>query len=380
MTGKRKETHPTTSFTISVPCSTANLGPGFDTLGCGLSMRMSVVVSFPQGEGASGLTVSYTGDSAHTVPLDPTLNLVTKTAIQTASSFGQLLPTPMHVAIENPIPLGRGLGSSGSAVVAGVLLANESLSLNMDTQRILDYCLQIEGHPDNITASILGGFVASYKRDNPSPPPPKTDSLAYTSTYHTLYPTLPPFPAPALHLGTHKRLPVSPTLKFVVTIPEFELQTKLARSVLPNSYTKPDVIFNLQRVAVLVSTLVSSATDPHALDDPAVIAESMQDRVHQTYRQHLVPGLSEILQLSYKTLPGLLGVCVSGAGPTVLCLATGNFEAIGQAVVDIFGKHSVEEAPGYDAGKANGHGGKKTPIKASFKVLEVSKDGFLVTR
>ncbi|KAI9352134.1 ribosomal protein S5 domain 2-type protein [Obelidium mucronatum] len=360
-------------FTVSVPCSTANLGPGFDTLGCGLSLRMSVTCTFP--DVGSGVTVSYSGDSPHTVPLDPARNLVSRTAIETAASFGQLLPT-MHIAIENPIPLGRGLGSSGTAVVAGVVLANEALGLGMDTQRILDYCLSIEGHPDNITASILGGFVASYKREHPDPAPARVESAAYKQSYAKLYPSLvPAFEAPPLNLGRHLRLKVSPKIKFVVTIPEFELQTKLARSVLPQDYPKADVIYNLQRLAVLVATLTSADA---SLIDPAVISEAMHDRVHQKYRQHLVPGLPEILSLSYKNLPGLLGVCVSGAGPTVLCLATDNFEQIGNAVVDIFGKHTVDEAPGYEGSRES----KKTKvgIKASFKVLEVSTDGFLVTR
>ncbi|KAJ3288922.1 hypothetical protein HDU79_004451 [Rhizoclosmatium sp. JEL0117] len=371
---KRKELHDGTPFTVSVPCSTANLGPGFDVLGCGLGMRMSVTCTFPESD--KGLTVSYNGDSPHTVPLDPSRNLITRTAIQTAASFGQLLPTPMHVAIENPIPLGRGLGSSGTAVVAGVVLANESLGLGMDTQRILDYCLAIEGHPDNITASILGGFVASYKREHPDPAPPKKETIEYKQNYSTLYPDVPDFEAPPCNLGKHLRLKVSPKIKFVVTIPEFELQTKLARSVLPQEYPKADVIYNLQRLAVLVSTLTS---DDAKDIDPAVISEAMHDRVHQKYRQHLVPGLPEILSLSYKTLPGLLGVCVSGAGPTVLCLATDNFEKIGQTVVDIFGKHSVDEAPGYEKQKGV-KGSKKVGIKASFKVLEVSAEGFTVSR
>ncbi|KAJ3031600.1 UNVERIFIED_CONTAM: hypothetical protein HDU68_002203 [Siphonaria sp. JEL0065] len=360
------------SFTISVPCSTANLGPGFDTLGCGLSMRMSVTCTFPRS--AKGVTVSYSGDSPQTVPLEPARNLISRTAIDTAASFGQLLPS-MHIAIENPIPLGRGLGSSGTAVVAGVVLANEALNLGMDTQRILDYCLQIEGHPDNITASILGGFVASYKRDDPEPAPKRIETAEFTANYKTLYPTLqPPHEAPQMNLGRHLRLAVSPKIKFVVTIPEFELHTKLARSVLPQDYPKHDVIYNLQRLAVLVAMLTNSNVDAI---DPSIISEAMQDRVHQKYRQHLVPGLPEILQLSYKTLPGLLGVAVSGAGPTVLCLATDNFEKIGQAVVDIFEHHSVDEAPGYEHLKGAKDAKK---IKASFKVLEVSAEGVLVTR
>ncbi|KAI8622778.1 ribosomal protein S5 domain 2-type protein [Chytriomyces sp. MP71] len=360
-------------FTVTVPCSTANIGPGFDTLGVGLSMYLRLEVTF---EGASGFTVSYEGDSPHTVPLDPQKNLVTRTAIQTAYSCGQLLPEDIHVKIINPIPLGRGLGSSGSAVVAGVVLANEACDLGMDTQRILDYCLKIEGHPDNITASILGGFVASYNREVSDPAPKYELSADFKEDYARRFPNVPAYDTPNLNIGRHLRLKISSKVKFVVTIPEFELQTKLARSVLPVEYPKGDVIFNIQRVAVLLSSLASEE-----VPDPAVIAEAMHDRVHQKYRQHLVPGLPEILKLSYKTMPGLLGVCVSGAGPTVLCLATDHFDTIGKAVCGIFGKHAVAEAANESNGLSyqNGSKGTAAGIKASYRILEVSENGFTVT-
>ncbi|KAJ3235190.1 hypothetical protein HDU78_005316 [Chytriomyces hyalinus] len=333
-------------------------------------MSMQIAVSFADQE---GFTVSYEGDSPHTVPLDPQRNLVTRTAIQVASSYGQLLPDNMHVKIINPIPLGRGLGSSGSAVVAGCVLANEACGLGMDTQRILDYCLSIEGHPDNITASILGGLVASYCREAADPPPPKHEAADFKSKYAKRFPNVPEFEAPASNLGSHLRLKISSKIKFVVTIPEFELQTKLARSVLPKEYVRADVIFNIQRVAVLISSLANE----DALD-ASVISEAMHDRVHQKYRQHLVPGLPDILKLTHKTLPGLLGVCVSGAGPTVLCLATDNFDKIGETVCGIFAQHLVSEASASGASETTTNGHHKG-IKASYQVLEVSESGFTVS-
>ncbi|KAI8827456.1 hypothetical protein BJ741DRAFT_658375 [Chytriomyces cf. hyalinus JEL632] len=282
---KRKEPAQQRPFTVTVPCSTANIGPGFDTLGVGLSMSMQIAVSFAD---QKGFTVSYEGDSPHTVPLDPERNLVTRTAIQVASSYGQLLPGNMHVKIINPD------STCGSAV------PTEACGLGMDTQRILDYCLSIEGHPDNITASILGGLTLNQSTPNG-------------------FPNVPKFEAPASNLGSHLRLKISSKIKFV-------LQTKLARS---------DVIFNIQRVAL----------------DASVISEAMHDRVHQKYRQHLVPGLPDILKLTHKSLPWTTRVSASAVqGRLFLCLATDNFDKIGE-----------------------------TGIKASYQVLEVSESGFMVS-
>ncbi|KAJ3334001.1 hypothetical protein HDU76_013648 [Blyttiomyces sp. JEL0837] len=347
-------------FTITVPASTSNIGPGFDVLGIALSMSMSVIATIPAPNTASGIHVTYEGDSPDTVPLDAAKNLVTKTALQVAGSCNTTLPESMQVHIINPIPLGRGLGSSGAAVVAGVTLASEACNLGFSQQRILDYCFLIEGHPDNVTASILGGFVASYKREHPDQN--ATSNSAPTSVVNHITPpshthlSLPMEP-PAMNMGRHIKLPFSSKIKLVVTIPEFELQTKLARSVLPAAYPKADVIFNLQRLAVLVSMLGSDTADAD------VISEAMQDKIHQSYRQHLVPGLPKILKLSHREIPGLIGICVSGAGPTVLALAVSNFDAIGAKVQAIFGAN-------------NGPDGN--PIKSSYKVLDLAEEGVVV--
>ncbi|KAJ1552448.1 hypothetical protein HK405_011290 [Cladochytrium tenue] len=360
---------PARHFTIRVPASTANLGPGFDVLGVALSLEMSVDVAVPDPDatpGTAGITISYDGDSAQSVPLEPSRNLVLRTAMEVAGSVGRTLPPSMRVRVRNPIPLGRGLGSSGAAVVAGIALANEALALGMDQQRVLDYALDIEGHPDNITASIMGGFVASYSREHQ--PLAAAADVAGPSQPQLQQPQSPPtaageglslpFAAPPHGAGCHVRLPLSPRVRFVVAVPDFELATKVARAVLPASYSRRDVVFNLQRLAVLTAALSGGAARGVGgadLLDPLVVGEAMQDRVHQGYRQHLVPGLREALGLSGVSahgggggegngesngvgLPGLLGVTISGAGPTVLALATDNFDAIGQALVGAFAR------------------------------------------
>lgn len=382
MTGKRKQIH------IRVPASTSNIGPGFDVLGLTLSLYLTVNATVPLDPPPADdepVKITYTGDSPHTVPLVAEKNLITKTALFVAHTYGTTLPAGMLVEIDNPIPLGRGLGSSGAAVVAGTLLANAACDLGLPHERLLDFCLLEEGHPDNVTASLMGGFVAGYLRKNldeiinmdletkmnelyasehpngavlarpvsprpstprsstprpstPSPAASKTSSPVLAGSENT--PTLTQIKAelkvPAC-IGSYQPLPVNPQIRAVTVVPDFEVQTKLARAVLPPHYTRPDVVFNLQRLAILTHAL------GHETLDPVLISECMQDKVHQMYRQHLVPGLPQILQLTPQNCPGLLGICVSGAGPTVLCLADRNFEEIGAMVKGIWDKEHTAE-------------------------------------
>ncbi|KAJ3195599.1 hypothetical protein HK101_011662 [Irineochytrium annulatum] len=341
------------AITIQVPASTANIGPGFDVLGMALGKHLVLKVTIPAPDNRQGIIVSYEGDSASTVPLSPSSNLITRTAIQVAACHSKSLPPSVAVHIINPIPLGRGLGSSGSAVVAGVALASEACGLKLSIQRVLDYCMAIEGHPDNITASILGGFVGSYVRSDVDP----GDEHEQEGD-DDIYPGVKRLLTPKEGLATHVKLRISQRVRAVVVIPQFEVATKLARSVLPPTYSRADVVFNLQRVAVLCSEL--GQDEPR----PDVVSDAMRDMVHQKYRQHLVPGLAEILQLSPAALPGLLGTCLSGAGPTVLALATSNFEEIGRRIVDVFARGRTAD------GKA---------IEAKYEVLDITDEGLSVT-
>lgn len=388
MTGKRKQIH------IRVPASTSNIGPGFDVLGLTLSLYLTIDASLaldPAPPADAPIRITYTGDSPHTVPLDAEKNLITKTALFVAHTYGTTLPPGLEVSINNPIPLGRGLGSSGAAVVAGTLLANAACDLGLAPERLLDFCLLEEGHPDNVTASLMGGFVAGYLRKNledimkqnledrvnaeyeaakanggiPRPPSPRpsTPSSAPGSRGASPVVRANGSVTDAAHvkaemrvpvcIGSYQPLPVSPAIRAVTVVPDFEVQTKLARSVLPNSYTRPDVVFNLQRLAILTHAL------GHETPDPVLISECMQDRVHQTYRQHLVPGLPEILQLTPQNCPGLLGICVSGAGPTVLALADRNYEEVGAKVKAIWDRSKTVE-------------GK--PIESKVWILDIVKD------
>ncbi|KAJ1659150.1 Trihydroxynaphthalene reductase [Dispira simplex] len=369
-------------FEISVPASSANIGPGFDTLGLAFSLhlRLQVHVDRTTPSRAARLdehhqeiedvarnvelctlfdqsvTIRYTEQNSHELAVKPSRNLITKTAWYVLRCHGLLVfPYPVDVIIDNPIPLGRGLGSSGAAVVAGVALANTAASLGLSKDRLLDYALAIERHPDNVSASLLGGFVASYLDDTPNASATKLlESRFQPVDIHTqqtdafapsaMAPRMPP-----MGISRYVQLPWNPFIKAIAVIPQFQLATVKARAALPDTYTRADLVFNLQRLAVLTHAL---GQDP---PNPLLIHAAMSDRVHQIYRAALVPGLEDLLRTMVPTeFPGLLGLCLSGAGPTVIILAQENFDTIGKKACSIFAEHQV---------------------KASYQVLNVDRDG-----
>ncbi|KAI0296702.1 homoserine kinase [Russula brevipes] len=321
--------HPR-SFKIRVPATSANIGPGFDVVGLSLSLYLTLTVTVPAPSPSSaptatatatpaGPTISYTGQGADEVPLDAYKNLTTRVALYALRCNG--------------IPFGRGLGSSGAAVIAGVLLGDALGRLGLSRARMLDYALMVERHPDNVTAALVGGFVGSYLRE--------LDPSATQAASVPLSEVLPEYPPDAgPDWGRDPPLPpvgIGHYIRAVAIIPRFELSTATAREVLPQSYSRKDVVFNMQRLAVLTTALSRSPPDPD------LVYEAMKDRVHQPYRRGLIPGLPEVTSaITPETHPGLLGICLSGAGPTILALALSNFEAIAEDARKIFREKGVE--------------------------------------
>lgn len=331
------------AYTIRVPASSANIGPGFDVLGIGLNLFLEIHVSIKEGVETSAdpynVKLSYEGDGADGVPLQSDRNLVTQTALYILRCNDiHYFPNGTHVHVVNPIPLGRGLGSLGAAIVGGIMLGNEIGNLNLSKERMLDYCLLIERHPDNIAAAMLGGFVGSYLNELSSDETaaksvPLENILPKASTPKSSYEARPPPQA----IGQYLKYNWSSKVRCVAIIPNFEVKTDDSRAVLPSAYGKEDIVFNLQRLAVLTTAL--------GFEEPnhALIYEAMKDKIHQPYRATLIPGLVKVLSsVDPKSDPGLCGICLSGAGPTILCLATDNFDAIANRVIDIFSKAGVE--------------------------------------
>lgn len=345
---------------IKVPCSSANIGPGFDVIGLALNMYLEVTLtinnpSTTQSTAPLNCTITYTGINPEGIDLSPTNNLITRTALYVLRCHNiRSFPEGTHVHINNPIPLGRGLGSSGAAVVAGVVLGNVAGNLNLPKSRLLDFALMVERHPDNVAAALYGGFVGTYlneldPEDMARVEVPLAEVLPQPAGGEDtgLVPPIPPN-----DIGHFRRFGWSKSLKAVAIIPDFEVSTAKAREVLPQTYSRKDMIFNLQRIALL--TTVLSDTPP----DPSLIYSAMQDRIHQSYRAPLIPGLTGILSsVTPQTHPGLCGICLSGAGPTILALATENFEGIAEDVVGRFAKEGV---------------------KCVWKILEPAEDGTTV--
>lgn len=298
--------------------------------------------------------LSYEGDGAGGVPLQSEKNLVTQTALYIMRCNGmESFPNGTQIHVINPIPLGRGLGSSGAAIVGGIMLGNEIAGLNLSKERMLDYSLLIERHPDNIAAAMLGGFVGSYlnelsAEETEAKNVPLEHILPKESTPVEKHETRPP----PLDIGQYVKYNWNKKIRCVTIIPKFEVKTEDARAVLPEAYTKEDIVFNLQRLAVLTTAL--TAEQPNH----KVIYESMKDKIHQPYRAQLIPGFTRVLsEITPTSNPGLCGICLSGAGPTILCLATENFEEIAKSVIGIFEENGV---------------------KCSWKLLDLAYDGATV--
>jgi homoserine kinase len=273
---------------IIVPASTSNLGASFDTCGLALSLYLRVEVE-PTG---GPFQIIPSGEGADKVPRDDS-NLIIRAALFAAQQRKQTLPGAT-LRVDSQIPLSRGLGSSSSAIIAG-LSAYEALTGDkLSQQDFFDYALHFEGHGDNLAPSTLGGMVIAVVKD-------------YTDFSGTERRSL---------ITVRRQWPEE--IGIVVCIPEIELETAKMRSVLPRMVTRPDAIFNLQRGALLQAAIAER--------EFSLINEALRDRLHQPYRAPLAPGLEEVLALNdqTETCPGLLGVAISGAGSTLIALTLGD--------------------------------------------------------
>ncbi|MBE0341986.1 homoserine kinase [Paenibacillus sp. 28ISP30-2] len=256
---------------VRVPASTANLGPGFDTLGMALSLYAWVELK------EAGQTAFHLyGDEMNGISQDKT-NLIYKVAQMVFREAGVSVPE-LDISMYSDIPLTRGLGSSASAIVGALVAANTLIGSPLSDSKLFDMASAIEKHPDNVGASLFGGIIT-----------------AMWDGKH----------------AKHLRLEPDANLEVLVIIPDYQLSTSKAREVLPAHVSLKDAVYNVSHASMLVAALASGRTD--------LIAEAMQDRLHQPYRAALVPGMAEILQDAHHY--GALGVALSGAVPTLLALA-----------------------------------------------------------
>ena len=196
---------------------------------------------------------------------------------------------------------------------------------------MFDYCLMVERHPDNVAAALFGGFVGTFMKTL-SPADTARSEIPLSEVLPELSGGIDtgklPIHEPPLAIGSFHRFQFNEKIKSIVVIPDYRLDTSEARKRLPQSYNREDTVFNAQRCALLPVLL--SEDPPNA----AKISEAMRDRLHQPYRADLMPGFAKVLQhVTHDAYPGLLGVSLSGAGPSILALATTNLETIAEAII-----------------------------------------------
>lgn len=233
-------------FTIKVPATSANIGPGFDVVGLSLSLYLTLTVTLLDTPLAIPPVITYSGEGSDEVPLDAYKNLTTRVALYVLRCHGIQKFPPMSMHAHNEIPFGRGLGSSGAAVIAGVLLGNTLGDLKLSVSRMLDFALMVERHPDNVAAALIGGFVGSYLRE--------LDSAATEAASVPLSEVLPEYPPdagenwgrdppmPPLGIGHFIKFGWAKEIRALAIIPRFELSTAKARDVLPSTYSRRDLV------------------------------------------------------------------------------------------------------------------------------------------
>jgi len=255
---------------IKVPASTANLGPGFDSIGMALDLYLTLEV-----ENADKWEVIPLSEEMAEFPKDDS-NFIIKIAKMTAEKYHKVLP-PARIKVKSEIPLARGLGSSASAIVAGIELADALCNLNLSRQEKFEIASEVEGHPDNAGASVFGGLVIACQSE---------ESVDAIVSYDMNF-------------------------EIVAVVPREELLTKTARGVLPENVTFGEAVTAGAVSNVLVAALLSGNNE---------LAGKMmkKDRYHQPYRRELVPHMAVIEEEAPKY--GAFGVALSGAGPTILCL------------------------------------------------------------
>ena len=263
------------SVTVRVPATSANLGPGFDTLGLALSVYDEVTVTVRDEPGAF---VDVRGVGEGVVPTDES-NLVVRSLAYTFEALGQQVPG-VNILANNVIPHGRGLGSSGAAVVAGIVAAHGLLDgiVDIDADTLLRIATELEGHPDNVAPALFGGLTIAWMEDTGP---------------------------------QHKKLLVHRGVSPLVFVPQHTLSTKVARSLQPLSVPHEDAVFNVSRSALLIAALTQS---------PELLFAGTEDRLHQNYRASAMPETGRMVNLLRSH--GFAAV-VSGAGPSILVLADG---------------------------------------------------------
>jgi homoserine kinase len=278
-----------------VPATCANLGCLFDCGALALSLHVDLHVN-PRNDGK--VSLQYTGVNPERIAGDSD-NLVVRVMGETLERWGK--KRGFDLEIHNQIPVGAGLGSSAAAIVGALVACHRLMDRPLFDRELVTLASSREGHPDNVAAAWHGGFTVAVNAGE--------RVIAYSC-------------------------PVPEDLQLVLVVPNYALATQASRAVLPSLYSRADAIHNLQRAAVLAAQFFSGKTDFHA--------EFFEDRWHQPYRASLVPGLADVLSTRH---PDVLGICLSGAGPSILAFVHDNAVTVGELIRQTLAQHGVEAQP-----------------------------------
>ncbi|MGZ4844946.1 MAG: homoserine kinase [Candidatus Angelobacter sp.] len=293
---------------VVVPATSANLGCAFD---CGgLALRLYLRALFIPSD-APELSLEYQGKTPDRFPMKSS-NLVLH-ALRLAAERLDAPPPTGHVLVQSDIPISVGLGSSAAAVIAGLLLGARYSGKEVAPELLLRWAEEIEGHIDNAAAAYYGGLV-----------------LALSNNVERVVVAKTSFPE---------------SIRLVIVTPSITVPTHQAREVLPKSYDRADVLHTLQRTSLLAATCFSGNFD--------LFPELFHDKLHQPYRQQLVPGMERCLGLR---LPGLLGVAISGSGSSVIAFTTGDEMRVAEELQRIFATEGLQTEATFTAADNNGAG------------------------
>ena len=277
---------------VRVPASSANLGPGFDVLALALDLHLEATA-----REAKTTTIEWKGEGAGEVPLSRR-NLLVRAAQEPFDGWSRPLEG-LEIRVHNRVPIGRGLGSSAAAIVAGIILGGRLRGLRMSQQRVLELALPLEGHGDNLAAALYGGFCVAAIEDGGA----RVHRLDWPARWRA-----------------------------VILVPAALSPTHEARRLVPRRPARQDAVFNLSRVAEWVLAVIER--------DRSLLSSAMDDRLHQPGRLRAYPYLDDVIAAAEQA--GALGAALSGAGGSVIAIADRNLEQVGRAMRTVARAHRLD--------------------------------------
>ncbi len=258
---------------VKVPATSANIGPGFDSMGIALGLYNYVTA---EETNTGRLEIDIIDSSKKFLPANEN-NLIYKSMKRVFDMVGYT-PPGLKLTLENNIMVTRGLGSSSAGIVGGIVAANKLSGSKLSTNDMLKLAADIEGHPDNVTPALIGGFTVNVQTKY---------AVRYVKTELS-----------------------EKDLRFAALVPDFYLQTKKSRDVLPKLVSMNDAVYNTSHSALLTASLMSGKYEN--------IRTAVGDKLHQNYRKRLIPNMDSLFRLCYDN--NALGVYLSGAGPTIIAI------------------------------------------------------------